>query len=44
MYKEGWCVGLGHEGVVCVRMGGTVWNTLNGGGIGKMGGEAKQIF
>ena len=22
MCKEGWCVGFGHEGVVCVRMGG----------------------
>ena len=38
MYKEGWSVGLGKEGVT---WGGTVWNTLKGGGTG---GEGKHIF
>ena len=47
MCKEGWRFGLGHEGG-CLREdgggGGTVLKTLNGGGKGKKGGEAKQIF
>ena len=30
MCKEGWCVGLGQEGVAWG--GGTVWNTLKVGG------------
>ena len=38
MYKEGWSVGLGQEGVA---WGGTVWNILKGGGTG---GEGKQRF
>ena len=33
MYKEGWCVRLGQEGVICVRVGGNIWNTLNRGRI-----------
>ena len=41
MWKEGWCVGLGQEGVH--EGGGTVWNTLRGGGIEKRGGETKIL-
>ena len=38
MCKKGWCVGLGQEGG-CMRVGGTVLNTLKGGGTEKRGGE-----
>ena len=31
MCKEGWCVGLGKEGVCLCEGGGTIWNTLKGG-------------
>ena len=41
MWKEGWCVGLEQEGVVCTMMGGTTWNTLKRGGIEKRGEETK---
>ena len=36
MCKEGWCVGLGSRGIVCVKVGrGDVGNTLKWGGIEK---------
>ena len=41
-YKEGWCVRLGQEGGF-VRVGGTVWNTLKGGGTEKRGKETKDF-
>ena len=41
MCKESWCVKLGQEGVVCVRVVGSVCSTLKGGGIEKRGGETK---
>ena len=40
--KEGCCVGLGQEGGFLRKDGGTVWNTINVGGIGKS--EGKQKF
>ena len=43
MCKEGWCVRLGPEGGSLHNVGGTVWNTLKGGGIEKRGGESKII-
>ena len=43
MYKEGWCVGLGQEGVVWWWVG-TVWNTLKAGGTEKRGGEGNKDF
>ena len=44
MCREGWCVGLRQEGVAwgwggCVRVRGTVRNTLKGSGTEKRGGE-----
>ena len=39
MCEEGGCVRLGQEGFVWV--GGTVWNTLKGGGTKKRGRETK---
>ena len=42
MFKGGWFIELGHKGVVCMRVGGTVLNTLKGGGIEKRGRE--KIF
>ena len=41
-YKEAWYVGLGQEGVFCVRLEGTVSNTLKDGGIERE--EEKQKF
>ena len=41
MSKEGWCVGLVQEGIA-LGLGGTIWNTLIGGGTEKRGGE--KIF
>ena len=41
-YKEAWYVGLGQERVLCVRLGGTVSNTLKEGGIERE--EEKQKF
>ena len=41
MCKEGWLVLLGQEG--CVRVWGTVWNTWEGGGTEKRGGETKIL-
>ena len=41
MCREGWCVGLGKKGVVCVRVGD--WNTLKGGRLEKSGGETKIL-
>ena len=41
MCKEDWCVGLGQEGDICVRVGVTVLNTLKGGGIEKRGRKTK---
>ena len=37
MCKEGWCVGLGSRGIVCVKVGGggDEGNTLKWGGIEK---------
>ena len=43
MCKEGWCVRLGPEGGSLHNIGGTVWNTLKGGGIEKRGGESKIL-
>ena len=43
MCKEGWCVELGQEGVAWGWGGGTVWNTLKGGGKEKSGGETKIL-
>ena len=43
MCKEGSCVGLGQEGVVYVRVGETLWNTLKGVQIEKKGGETKIL-
>ena len=40
MCKEGWCVRLGQEGVA---WGGELWNTLEGGGTEKRGGETKIL-
>ena len=42
MCKEGWCVGLGQEGVAW-GWGGTVWNTLKESGTEKRGGETKIL-
>ena len=39
MCKEGWCVRLGQEGLC--EGGGTVLNTLKGGGTEKKGEETK---
>ena len=41
MGKEGGCVGLGQEGLR--EGGGTVWNTLKGGGKKKRGGKTKIL-
>ena len=41
MCEEGWCVRLGQEGFVWGWGGGTVWNTLKGGGTKKRGRETK---
>ena len=41
-YKEAWYVGLGQERVLCVRLGGTVSNTLKEGGIERE--DEKQKF
>ena len=34
--KEGWCVGLGHEERIRVRVGGIIWSILKGCAIEKM--------
>ena len=36
-------VGLGQEGVVCVRVGETIWDTLKEGKIEKRGGGTKIL-
>ena len=36
-------VGLGQGGEGCVRVEGTVWNTLKAGGTEKRGGETKIL-
>ena len=41
MCKEGWCVKLGQEGLC--EGGGTVWNTLKGGGKEKWRRETKIL-
>ena len=40
MCNEGWYVRLGGG---CVRLGGTVWNTLKWSGTEKRGGETKIL-
>ena len=42
MCEEGWCVGLGQEGVAWGLGGGTVWNTLKG--VEQKRREGKQRF
>ena len=43
MSEKGWCVRFGQEGVLCVRVGEIVWNTLKVGGIEKRGVETKIL-
>ena len=47
MCKEGWCVGLGSRGIVCVKVGGEgggdVVNTLRWGGIEKRGKKVRIL-
>ena len=42
MCKEGWVLWI-RAGWGCVRVEGTVWNTLKGDGREKRGGEAKIL-
>ena len=43
MFMRVWCIRLGQEGVVCMRVGETVQNTLKGGGIEKRGGKTTVL-
>ena len=43
MCKEGWCVGLGSRGIVCVKVGGRCSKYLKMGWNRKEGKESKDF-